>query len=65
MHFNNATAAFTLIGTVHGGGYDCKTNQVRTLEGSTNSLWNAVSFHMEWIQDTMEGMGEIVCKDDQ
>jgi hypothetical protein len=63
MHFNNASAAFTLIGTVNGKGYDCRTDKVDKIEGSTNGLWNQVSFHMEWIQNTMEDMGEKVCKD--
>ena len=65
MQFNNASEAFTIIGTVNGNGYDFRTNQVHKFEGSTNGLWNKVSFHMEWIQDTMEDMGETVCKYDK
>ena len=64
MYFNNASEAFTIIGTVNGKGYDCRTNQVHKIEGSTNGLWNQDSFHKELIQDNMEDIGERVCKDD-
>ena len=64
MYYNNASRAFTIIGTVNGNGYDCRENQVYEFEGSRNGLWNKVSFHMRWIQKTMERYGERVCKDD-
>ena len=64
MYYNKASAAFTIIGTVNGNCYYCRTNQVNTFEGSRNGLWNKVSAHIGWIQDTMDYYGERVCKDD-
>ena len=62
MYYNKTTSRYVLIGTVKGHGYSCKTDKVREYEGSTNGLWNKVSAHMEWIQETMEGLGEKICK---
>jgi len=62
MYYNNATSRYVLIGTVQGGGYDCRYDTVATFEGSDNGVWNKVSAHMEWIRDTMEGLGEKICK---
>ena len=64
MYYNNATSRYVLIGTVYGGGYDCRTDKVSKFEGSENGVWNKVSAHMEWIKDTMEGLGETICKAD-
>ena len=64
MYYNIASAAFTIIGTANGNGYDCRTIQVNTFEGSRNGLWNKVSAQMDWIQKTMESYGERVRKDD-
>ena len=65
MYFNNASDTFTIIGTVNGNGYDCRTDEVYTFEGSENGLWNKVSAHMVWIQNTMEDLEEKVCYDDK
>ena len=62
MFFNETTWSYVLIGTVQGGGYDCRQNKVNTFEGSTNGLWNKVSAHMDWIKITLDSMGEQVCK---
>ena len=35
------------IGTVHGGGYDCKMGKTNTIEGSDNGVWNRVRIRME------------------
>ena len=64
MYYNKTTSRYVLIGTVHGGGYDCRNDRVTKFEGSDNGLWNKVSAHMEWIKDTMEGLGETICKAD-
>ena len=58
MYYNKTTSRYVLIGTVKGGGYDCKTDEVKSSEG----LWNKVSAHMDWIRETMEGLGEKICK---
>ena len=65
MHFNKASKAFTIIGTVHGGGYDCRTNHVTHFEGSDNGVWNKVSAHMGWIKKTVKELGEKACKDNK
>ena len=44
MYYNKTTSRYVLIGTVKGGGYDCKTDKVKSSEG----LWNKVSAHI-WI----------------
>ena len=62
MFYDEGSARFVLIGTVQGGGYDCRRDKVNSFEGSTNGVWNKVSAHMEWIQETMESLGEHVCK---
>ena len=62
MYYNKTTSRYVLIGTVIGNGYDCTRDFVSTYEGSTNGLWNKVSAHMKWIQETMEGLGEKICK---
>ena len=62
MYYNNATSTYTLIGTVNGNGYDCRTDMTNTFEGSDNALWNKVSAHMDWIEENMERFGQKVCK---
>ena len=62
MYFNQTRRSFVLIGTVQGGGYDCRTGQVSTFEGSRNGVWNKVSAHMDWIEITMDKLGETICK---
>ena len=62
MYRNESSGRYVLIGTVQGGGYDCRTDKVNIFEGSENGLWNKVSAHMEWIQETMERLGENVCR---
>ena len=62
MFFNKTTQSFVLIGTVNGGGYDCRTDLVDTFEESTNGVWNKVSAHMDWIKKTMDELGETSCK---
>merc|ERR1711942_77561 len=62
MYYNKTTSRYVLIGTVIGNGYDCTRDFVSTYEESTNGLWNKVSAHMKWIQETMEGLGEKICK---
>merc|ERR1719315_288226 len=64
MYYNKTTSRYVLIGTVYGAGYDCRTDKVSKFEGSENGVWNKVSAHMEWIKDTMEELGETVCKAD-
>jgi len=63
MHQNKQTKRWTLIGTVMGGGYDCKRDTTHTLEGSNNGQWNKVSSHSEWLKRTMEELNEPICRD--
>ena len=62
MYYNQTTSRYVLIGTVYGAGHDCRTDKVKYFEGSDNGVWNKVSAHMEWIKDTMEGLGETICR---
>ena len=39
-------------------------DDIPTAKGLDNGVWNTVSGHMEWIQHTMEGLGEKICKAD-
>ena len=65
MYLNRTTQKFVLIGTVFGGGYDCKKDVVNAWEGSRNGLWNKVSAHMNWIKRTMHELGEEICKNEE
>jgi len=64
MYFNRTTSRFVLIGTVYGGGYDCREDRLgHWIDFNNNDgLWNKVSAHMYWIQETMEKLGEKVCR---
>ena len=50
-----------LIGTVNGGGYDCRTDRKAEIDGSDNGVWNKVSYHVDWIKKTAQELGEILC----
>jgi len=63
MHQNKQTKRWTLIGTVKGGGYDCRWDIIHTLEGSNNGQWNKVNSHSEWLKRTMEELDEPICRD--
>ena len=40
-------------------GYDCGRDKVSNdVEGSTNNLWNKVSYHVPWIRKIAKKMGE-------
>merc|ERR1711974_451203 len=45
---------FVLIGTLRGGGFDCRSGQYQEFEGSVNGLWNKVSAHSDWIKKEMK-----------
>ena len=62
MYRNTTTKKWTLIGTVSGQGYDCRTDRVDKIEESTNGLWNKVSSHMTWLERTMADLGEPTCR---
>ena len=62
MYYNETTSRYLLIGTVNGGGYDCRTDTEGLFEGSNNVVCNKVSAHMEWIQETMGELGETLCE---
>ena len=50
-----------LIGTVNGGGYDCRTDRKIEIDGSDNGVWNKVSYHVDWIKKTAQELGETLC----
>jgi len=62
MYLDSSSGRYVLIGTVQGGGYDCRHDTIAKFEGSDNGVWNKVSAHMEWIQQTMGRLGQRVCK---
>jgi len=62
MYMNEVSGRYVLIGTVQGGGYNCRTDRVNTFDGSDNGVWDKVSAHMEWVQQTMGRLGQNVCK---
>ena len=59
MHYSSVTSKYSLIGTVQGGGYDCRKNKVYKFEGSDNGVWNKVSFHVDWIKKTVREMDSV------
>ena len=61
MYLNISTYQWTVIGTLQGNGYNCRTDRLHHFEGSTNGVWNKVTQHIEWIVNTMESIGELVC----
>jgi len=65
MYHNVSTSSYVLIGTVNGGGYDCRTDSEGSFEGSNNGVWNKVSAHMEWILKKMKELGENACMPNQ
>jgi hypothetical protein len=42
MYRDEASKKWIIIGTVNGGGFDCRTGEVNTFEGTDNGLWNKV-----------------------
>jgi len=53
QHGNNGRAKWYIIGTLHGGGYDCRDGS----GGDSDGLWNKVSAHIKWIKETIKGQG--------
>ena len=45
MHQDPTTNRWTIIGTVYGGGYDCRTGNGANRKGK----WNTVTAHLDWI----------------
>ena len=61
MFYNETINSYVLIGTVYGGGYNCKNFKVsKRYRGE--GRWNKVSFHVPWIKETMIRHGEKVCE---
>jgi len=61
MYLNENNSRFSLIGTVNGNGYDCRTGSFNTFEEQTDGMWNKVSEHMEWIKKTMTEFEQPIC----
>ena len=51
-----------LKGTVNGAGYDCRKDVRHEIEGSDNGVWNKVSYHVDWIKQTAQELGETLCQ---
>jgi len=62
MYLNKSTNKYVLIGTVQGGGFDCRDGNVYTWEGTTDGMWNKVTEHMGWIEKNMRQLGETICR---
>jgi len=50
---NSDSSRWVIIGTVRGGGYNCKDGEVNELEGHDDGIWNKVSAHTEWILENI------------
>ena len=64
MYYNKTTSRYVLIGTLFAVAHECMMDDIPTAKGLDNGVWNTVSGHMEWIQHTMEGLGEKICRAD-
>jgi len=42
---------WVVIGTVKGGGFDCRDGTVDAFDGHKEGVWNRVSAHTTWILD--------------
>ena len=62
MYLNTSVSRYTLIGTVNGQGYDCRTDTRTFFEERDDGMWNKVSEHMEWIEKTMREFEQPICK---
>jgi len=60
MFYNETASKYVLIGTVQGSGYNCQTGKVSEFAGGLG-VWNKVSAHMDWIEETMNALGEKLC----
>lgn len=50
MYRDKISGRYVIIGTVFGGGFNCRKNEIMTIDGSTNGVWNMVSYHADWIK---------------
>merc|ERR1719315_313692 len=58
LHQDPTTLRWTIIGTVYGGGYDCRTGNGATGKG----WWNKVTAHLDWINSVLdEDSSTVVC----
>ena len=62
MYLNESTNKYVLIGTVQGGGYDCRDGTLSNWQGQTDGIWNKVTEHMEWREENMRKLEETICK---
>ena len=47
MHYDNDNDQWTIIGTVHGEGYDCRKGEEQV---KRKGKWNKVSAYLHWIK---------------
>ena len=50
VHLDPKTQRWTIVGTVHGGKYNCETGSGAE---SNLSIWNKVTAHLDWIKDVI------------
>ena len=62
MYFNKWTSSYMIIGTLVGGGYNCKKDTVKKIEGSFNGIWIKVTNFVQWLKEQMTTMEEDVCQ---
>jgi len=58
MHQDPTTKRWTIIGTVYGGGYDCRTGNGAYRKG----YWNKVTAHLDWIKDILANDQGVRCQ---
>ena len=57
--YKTCSVAYKLIGTVIGGGYDCRKDKVKLFEG--HRTWNEVSYWVDWIRGKLADYNETIC----
>ena len=58
MYQNMTTKKWTLIGTLHGGGYDCRSGKI-----FGNGTWNRIIPNLAWIKEQLEDLKQQACSD--
>jgi len=57
MYHNLTTNKWTLIGTLYGGGYSCRTGNV----DKDGGIWNNVMTYLNWIKENLEDLEQPIC----
>lgn len=54
LMWQNSDNLMVILGTVHGGGYDCKKDTVRDIYNG-RQVWNNVTAHLDWLKKLLIG----------